>query len=191
METDFKTSNFTVAKICHEMANHLSVLKFIQEDLQSENPALSNEIRRSLDLLINTLDFFRSIFVESTEPIRVYDILLKIARLRDIGIKVESNYDDFEDIHAIISALIYIIIKTCKRGDIVNITEDYPHVINISVSNQRLVSDVTITSLNENVQPNSQNILLVYIKEMLSKKGYNIIAQNNIKDGVNISICKK
>ncbi|MBQ8651329.1 MAG: hypothetical protein IJ481_02260 [Alphaproteobacteria bacterium] len=191
METDFKTSNFTVAKICHEMANHLSVLKFIQEDLQSENPALSNEIRRSLDLLINTLDFFRSLFVESPEPIRVYDILLKIARLRDIGIKVESNYDDFEDIHAIISALIYIIIKTCKRGDIVNITEDYPHVINISVSNQRLVSDVTITSLNENVQPNSQNILLVYIKEMLSKKGYNIIAQNNIKDGVNISICKK
>lgn len=191
METDFKTSNFTVAKICHEMANHLSVLKFIQEDLQSENPALSNEMRRSLDLLINTLDFFRSLFVESPEPIRVYDILLKIARLRDIGIKVESNYDDFEDIHAIISALIYIIIKTCKRGDIVNVTEDYPHVINISVSNQRLVSDVTITSLNENVQPNSQNILLVYIKEMLSKKGYNIIAQNNIKDGVNISICKK
>ncbi len=191
METDFKTSNFTVAKICHEMANHLSVLKFIQEDLQSENPALSNEMRRSLDLLINTLDFFRSLFVESPEPIRVYDILLKIARLRDIGIKVESNYDDFEDIHAIISALIYIIIKTCKRGDIVNVTEDYPHVINISVSNQRLVSDVTITSLNENVQPNSQNILLVYIKETLSKKGYNIIAQNNIKDGVNISICKK
>ena len=173
------------------MANHLSVLKFIQEDLQSENPALSNEIRRSLDLLINTLDFFRSLFVESPEPIRVYDILLKIARLRDIGIKVESNYDDFEDIHAIISALIYIIIKTCKRGDIVNITEDYPHVINISVSNQRLLSDFTITSLNENLQQNSQNILLVYIKEMLSKKGYNIIAQNNIKDGVNISICKK
>ena len=49
---------FTVARLCHEIANSLSVIKFLQEDIDSSENYEIKELFKNIDLMVYTMDFF-------------------------------------------------------------------------------------------------------------------------------------
>lgn len=168
-------AKFTAAKICHELANHLSAVQFVCEDLV-ESSEETKELLHSIRLLSLTLRFFRNIYAISGHTESLYDIMFDIALSKQIVIKDEdrlliaSNIDYNRE--RVICGLLYIASKSCKSNDEMIISDDDGKGIIVRVKNKdrMLPSDIE-NAFRHNVKEDSVNVFAIYLKHLATSVG--------------------
>jgi len=171
-----KDINLTVAKICHEMANYLSVLSFIKEDIAGNATGNIEELCKTIDLLTYTMDFFRNVYADNADSKAEINALKKIYLLKDINLFISSDnglYSLPNRVQKAICCILYTAMKSSKSGDIVTVSRAMDKfVINIP-ENTNLPTEVN-NALSGTLPSNVINILINYAKNIASLEGYKI-----------------
>lgn len=181
-----KDTNLTVAKICHEIANYLSVLNFIKEDTTASATCDLGEMYKIIDLLAYTMDFFRNVYTDNIDSKAVINSLKKIYLLKDINLFItsESSMHSLpEKVQGAICCILYTIMKSSQSGDIVAVSSatdkfiiNIPENINLSTEASKALSGTT--------QSNAFNILINYAQNIASLEGYKIKLEDNSRQVV-------
>ena len=178
-----KDTNLTVAKICHEMANYLSVLNFIKEDVEGTATGNISEMCKIIDLLTCTMDFFRNVYADNIDSKAVIDALKKIYHLKAINLFIASNNGIYSlpgKVQGAIYCILYAIMKSSKSGDIVVASRSTDKFVIKLPENRSLPADAN-EALTESTQNNVSNILVNYAKSIASPEGYKITLDDNFK----------
>ncbi|MDR1391118.1 MAG: hypothetical protein LBI95_01975 [Holosporales bacterium] len=168
----------TVAKLCHEMANHISVMKFIQEDLENAGIHGSKDLLESIDLLVQTMDFFRSMYATSEKSSNIRNILLALLKLKNINLLDKDeifNSLSFE-CESVVCGIIYVLMKLCKSGNAISVSGGTDR-IKIGFEDEKTIPESICETLNNDfLEENVFNIFISYIKELAISSGIEIIA---------------
>lgn len=168
---NIKNLQLTVAKVCHEMANHLSIMKFIQEDLVFSQCPEVKELMSSVDLLTLTMDFFRSIYAPfDGVSYDIYKTLSDILRLKEISVVDDTGIilNLPGGVKNIVCGILYCIIKVSKQKDVIKLSGTLNNILIESPQN-RSVSKVTYDTFNSgSLESNVFNIFENYIKYLAS-----------------------
>ena len=195
MTDQLKTTKLTAAKICHEIANHLSVLKFLQEDLKSSYNCEADEIINIVDLLTATMDFFRNIYSTTGSISNISKIITDIYRLKKITIENNGCFYDFESTNEenIICGMLYVVMKSCKSADTVSINfEKNLWIIKIKNKNRKFSDAIFNAINNDEVDEDIFNVFVLYIKKFALESGYSILTDEDATDGfLRVKIWKK
>ena len=172
-------TQLTVAKICHEMANHLSIIKFLQEDLAEHNSPELKELLRTVDLLSLTMDFFRNIYSAKIDSVSLFETLKKIYNLK--GISLSDPYTIVqslpENLQNAISGILYTIMKVSKPGDIVKVSGNFSMIV-VDVPKDRALPKNVSASLEEtSVNDDIFNIFVNYTKYLADLEDYKILQE--------------
>lgn len=189
-----KTTKLTAAKICHEIANHLSVMKFLQEDLKSSYIYEVKELLGTVDLLTATMDFFRNIYSASGSISSTSKVITEIYKLKGVVLKGSEFFYNFEssDEENIICGMLYIIIKSCKSGDVVSINrEKMSWVITIKNKNRRFPEAVLSAINNREVLEDIFNVFVLYVKQLAMESRYDMLADEDDEEFLRVKIWKK
>lgn len=177
---NLKSVELTVAKLCHEMANSLSVMKFLQEDIDASQNHELKELFKTVDLLTYTMDFFRRIYSLSENSIQVNGILLDILQSKNISLignlNIFSNASPIFD--NVICGILYICMKACREADSILIEETGEKIV-ISVSNRTLPQEVVKALQGTDVTENIFNTFALYIKNLAKLNHIDIISDIN------------
>ena len=170
--------NLTVAKICHEMANYLSVLNFIREDIKNTQTPEVQEMMKNIELLTCTMEFFRSIYSDKINPNILEAAINKIYDSKGIDV-LGFNYIELpNNVKGAICGLLYIIMKVSKPGDIVNIANNTNKIAVSIPENRNLPSNVSTALSKKVVEDNIFNVFVNYVKELAKTDGYGIELKN-------------
>ncbi|MDR3030944.1 MAG: hypothetical protein LBU35_00990 [Holosporales bacterium] len=173
---NFNTTKLTAAKICHEIANYLSVMKFLQDDIRPSNTPEAIELIKSIDLLSYTMDFFRSVYTGSVQNSNVLGIIKNICRLKNISLIAPTDIMETisGDLTNAIGIVLYIIMKICKPGDKITIKRSSDSFF-IEKDNSTTISQNVINAINDNsCEEDIFNILAKYAKESFTSINYKI-----------------
>ena len=177
-------TQLTVAKICHEMANHLSIIKFLQEDLAEHNSPELKELLRTVDLLSLTMDFFRNIYSAKIDFPTLFETLKKICNLK--GICLSDPYDIIqslpENLQNAISGILYTIMKVSKPGDVVKVSGNFSMIIVDAPRGKALPKTVTTALEGNFVKDDIFNIFVNYTKYLANLDGYKILQEKSGED---------
>ena len=174
-------TNLTVAKICHELANYLSVLNFIREDIVNEKEFDKVELVKTIELLTHTMDFFRNIYSDNINYKSMILALKQICSLKGI---VLSGCDDMlvninEKVKCVVYGLLYTIIKISKTEDVVNVSKNKNNIV-ISLPQGRTLPRTVSEVFSETiVDDDIFNVFANYINEKAERNGYGIKATDN------------
>lgn len=178
MLNNIDSINFTVARLCHEMANSLSVMKFLQENIA---PSENNEIQelfKHIDLMTYTMDFFRNIYSSSVNTVRINDVLFSILNLKNISLN--GDIDVFSKISIVFSNIIcgilYIYIKSCRASDSIILKKDNDKII-ISIENRTFPFETIKAFQESSIEENIFNTFILYIKHLA--KSHDILIKSN------------
>lgn len=178
---------FTVAKLCHEIANSLSIIRFLQEDLSySENRDLE-DLSKNIDLMTYIMDFFRNIYSVSDNRAKINEILLNILNLKGISLKGDTNI--FSEVSAnfenVICGILYICMKSCKSSDCILLKKQDNKII-IQIPNRTFPQNTIKAFQEEDIEETVFNIFILYIKHLA--KSYGIIIDFNFDFNNNTTI---
>lgn len=177
---NLKSAKLSVAKICHEMANHLSVMKFLQEDLGNSDVHEVKELLKIVDLLTFTMDFFRNIYTASSANSDIKKILLNIFKLKGIILSDNENSlsNNFENV---LCGILYIIMKNCKSGDEIKLSK-IEEIIFITIPEGRSLSENIVNAFNNSLDDDVFNVFVNYIKELANLENLKINIENKNKN---------
>ena len=187
-----KTTRLTAAKICHEISGYLSVMKFLQEDLKScENDDLKM-LLDDIDLLSYTMDFFRNLYSASKAQNITSNNILNIYKYKGVLLKgAEEVFDSLlttneEDI---LSCILYIIMKSCRKDDVVSI--DYTNDV-ITINATVPLATGIIKALNHrSCEEDIFNVLAKYANYLAYLEKYAINAENDKNNNLRIKLWKE
>ena len=192
-----KTTKLTAAKICHEIANYLSIMKFLEEDLR---PSCHNDDLKMLldnvDLLTYTMDFFRNLYASSKQKTGVGDVVFNIYKLKGISLigskKVFQSFTNPNE-ESMLACILYIIMKSCRHGYEVCIAfEDNLGVsIEVTASIASLPSSILNALNSDECDEDIFNIIAKYARRLASLEGYCISGDSNGSTNLGIKIWKK
>jgi hypothetical protein len=193
--TQLETVKLTVAKICHEIANCLIVIKFLQEDLSNSPIREIGELCREIDILINITDFFRNIYSmsdatsDSVSPIMNTLKLKKITLCDKTGIIEKLSSSGGKTI----CGVVYMMMKSCKPGDSIIVEKRGENTIMISIDKPRTIATKIIDTLNAKGLVNEDvfNVFAVYVKSLAEVEGLNISVNIDKNHTPSIEIWKK
>lgn len=174
-----KTTKLTVAKVCHELANHLSILAFIKEDLSNSDQPEVKEIVDTVDILMSTMDFFRNIYATKVDPSAVLASIEKIYEQK--GIKIFDTNGVFmsltDNLQNAISGILYLIMKVSKPGDVVDVSRK-PFGVMIDLPRGRMLQkNVSDTLTEQEVESNVFNVFANYLKYFLDSEGCKVTTE--------------
>lgn len=175
-------TQLTVAKICHEMANYLSILKFYQDDLNHLNQKEIQEVSKLIDLLSHTMSFFRNIYSPKIDSNSLSEDLKKIYKLKELEISDSNGIlkDISENLQNVVSGVLYLIMKVSKPSDVVKISGDLSEIILEIPSGRKLAKNITDAILS-NVSDDVFNVFINFIKHLASLERSEItISKDNI-----------
>ncbi|MDR3224013.1 MAG: hypothetical protein LBT03_00275 [Holosporales bacterium] len=175
-DSQFDIAKFSVAKVCHEMANYLSIIKFIQEDLNKINNHELDELFVNIDLLTYTMDFFRGIYSASGSVINLCDVLCKIATLKNVNfIDLDRALPNIssDDSKSFIVGIIYLILKISKTGDTITISKFSSDSMEVRVNNGRTFPKTVMSVFNGNQIPHDIfNVFAIYVFWLAKTNGF-------------------
>ena len=163
------------------MANHLSILKFLQEDLADSDIPEVKEILKTIDLLSVTMSFFRNIYSPKVDSIAVSKDLKKIYDLKEIKI---SDPDEIlqivpENLRSAIDAILYTIMKVSKPGDVVGVSRNNDEIILELPVERYLPQNVCAALCEASVDDDIFNIFVNYAKHLASLDNFKILNNEN------------
>lgn len=172
-----QNSRLTVAKVCHEIAGHLSIIKFIEEDIKCgiQNDSVDS-LFDEIDLLMYVMEFFRAMYAASTKKSDVVSHIVNIYKSRDINLEDNShllfNLDCGYD-ECIVSGILYIVSKICKKGSNVCVCGNQ-HSIIIKTSQSISTLNMFDALCNNDTDANLFNIFAKYIRSLMNYAKYSI-----------------
>ena len=172
----------TVAKICHEMANYLSVLNFIKEDIASNTTGDVREMFKIVELLTYTMDFFRNVYADNIDSKTLINALKKIYLLKEINLFMSSDNMP-EKIRGAICCVLYTIMQSSNSGDIVSVSNVGNKVV-INMPKDSILPTEVNKALSSDISNNAFNILVNYAKSIARLDGYEIRIEDNLKQVV-------
>lgn len=181
-----QNTNLTVAKICHEMANYLSVLTFIKEDIADNATDDEQEMFTNIELLTHTMDFFRSIYSDNINSEAIINVLENIYSLKGLHLSISYGALNLlsEKVRGAVCAVLYTIMKTAKPRDTVAVYKKTNDIV-IDVPQNRMLSNGVKDALSANsVDNNVFNILINYAKSIAASDGYAITLNGNLNQVV-------
>jgi hypothetical protein len=177
-------ASLAVSKVCHEIANYLSVIKFIQDDIKNSNLSEMDELLTNIDMIEQTLKFFRSVYTSFND-----DLTLSISSLYSLkNIKIIDECNVLEEtvctrISNIICGILYIFMKSCKKNDSVLITKDNIFVCRVSFDRVGLSLPQSIINAfkDVNAEPNAFNIFCKYLQKLARDESLHLsISENEV-----------
>ncbi|MDR0695384.1 MAG: hypothetical protein LBF56_01250 [Holosporales bacterium] len=173
----------TVSKVCHEIANHLSIMKFLGEDLKNTDIYEVKELLRNADLLSCTADFFRSVYSVSGAVTSIFGTLLDLARLKEVTISDPNDLlGRFQSPESqnMIAGLLYLVIKACKAKDVVSIVSPDIHTTWILATNRRfLPTAVNLAFSGDSQAEDIFNVFAMYIRGLAAASDYQIFVDTS------------
>ncbi len=167
-------TQLTVAKLCHEMAKYLSILKFLEEDFKDQNATNLNELFNNIDVSINVLDFFRTIYTTTDQPQILLKSIAELYASRNIKLIGTCNLFDFDKVYGI-CGILYILMKSCKSNGSVCIDSDHEKTLTLT-SHECYINQTIIDALNGSTNsPNAINVFALYTKKLLESESYEIL----------------
>ena len=186
-----KTVQLAVAKICHEIANYLSIIKFLQEDIKEKATPEILELNKNIDLLSYTMDFFRNAYSDSVQSAKTPEIIKAICTLKEIDLKIApeilENLENNNLINAI-SLFVYIISKVSKSGERLEISKENDAIVIKTAKTVTLQKSIQGVINGESAEEDIFNILACYARYLLNSAEYN--AEIKISDKLQIRIWK-
>ena len=188
---NLKFAKLSVAKVCHEMANHLSIMKFLQEDLANSDVDEVKELLKTIDLLTLTMDFFRNIYANSGGISSVREILINIFKIKDITLLDNENVlsDLSNNFENVLCGVLYIIMKACKTGDEITVSKIGKNIF-VAIPEGRALSKNVIDAFNNSVDEDIFNIFVNYIKKLANLENLEINLETENKN-LRVKIWKK
>ncbi|MDR1476233.1 MAG: hypothetical protein LBI20_02840 [Holosporales bacterium] len=169
-------AKLTAAKICHELANHMSAVQFVCEDLLSSAVEI-RELLLNVQLLSLTLRFFRGMYAVNGHAESLVDILFEIANIKKLIISDEGSVlsDSVRnpDREKLLCGAVYLVSKSCRQNDEIIITDDKSNVVaEITVKNKgRMLPSGIVNALQHDIPGDSVNIFAIYIKRLANFDG--------------------
>lgn len=174
---NLKTIQLTAAKICHEIANYLSIIKFLQEDIKENESAEILELNKSIDLLSYTMDFFRNVYGSSVQPSKAPEIIKTICELKDLNLKFDpeilTECEDNDLINAI-CLFVYILSKTSRPNETTFVNKSNEVVTITKEGQSALPKSIKNLLNNESSTEDIFNILASHAKHLLNSSKYNV-----------------
>ncbi|MDR0552566.1 MAG: hypothetical protein LBG13_00535 [Holosporales bacterium] len=173
------------SNICHEIANHLSIAKFLYDEIKEKakkdgllNMEDTEEIASSIEMLILLIDFYRNVYSSMEIKNHALSIVSRIYRIKNIKFsELSSKPSDSatgcvpEKIAAII---LFSILKLCNED--IEIILDAPAnnvVINIKKYSAQFEKDLD-KFLNAPRTCDALNVLMYYAETLLKSERYSI-----------------
>ncbi|GHT88616.1 hypothetical protein FACS1894113_1450 [Alphaproteobacteria bacterium] len=173
------TTKLTVLKICHEIANCLSIIKFLQDDIPLSNATEANDFIKNIDLMSHTMDFFRNAYSMTIQPASTLNAIRNICNLKDIKLQIDPELLPNNSNATLMNGvfvLLYICTKISKSGDeiVVGGDQNPEHIIINNANSMQIPSDVVDALNNETSNCSIFNIMSIYAKELLRSVNYNV-----------------
>jgi hypothetical protein len=187
------------SNICHEIANHLSVARFLYDDIKERAnkdnlPAMENaeEMALSIEMLILLMDFYRNIYSATETKNHALSIVAQMYRAKDIKFS-ELNYksDDSKnsDVQEKVAAIVlFSILKLCNNS--LEVILDAPInniVINIKGYTTQFEKDLE-KFLSSPKTCDSLNVLMYYAGILLGAENGSI-KTDKIANNIRIIVC--
>ena len=189
-----KTTKLTAAKLCHEIAGHLSIMKFLQEDIKT---AYDGEDLKMLfdgiDLLNFTMEFFRRMYSSSSQKTGICEVVSNIYKLKNISISDLSDiFEKFKSSNEenILACLLYVVLKSSRSRDSVVVTNTGDK-ITIESSTLSLPSSVMTAINDDNCEEDIFNVFIKYAKSLARFENVCMNAEALDKGGLQIKLWKK
>lgn len=189
--------------ICHEMANYMSIIKFLQEDILDEIKNGSNSVDSMNQLFDNvenailSMDFFRNLYSSSESKNEISKIILKICEKK--GLKISNFTEQLQDplfsanVEKAASAILFLITKMNNSKFCITLSiVDKAIIIDVrgcAGEAQRHFIKMISTDINSE-NKNTFNIVAHYARILLSLDKLTIKTDNKIVDTLRIKICK-
>lgn len=199
------TTQYTASNICHEIANYMSIIKFVQDDVlhdfKSRN--LSEETLEQLfvniDIAMLIMDFFRNLYSPSQSKNDVLKILHNIYKFK--GVKISGLNPDSSDsiktysVERIAASLLFIILKLSRaKNDIIFDSLSGNIVINIkgySPDFKKELNKILTDGDDGETTQNVFNVMIHYAKCLAAVDKYAIKIDDKNVDNLRIIICKQ
>jgi glycyl-tRNA synthetase beta subunit len=186
------TVKLTVAKLCHEMANHLSVITFIKEDLAGETDEL-DELSMRTDLLTYVMEFFRGMYSTSGTITDMTEVVLSIANFQRVRISDSANamckFSITKEAN-FFAGVLYIVLKICKPGDTITITESHRFTTVTIDTPRKLHSSICMAFNDETAVEDIFNIFALYVKKLASNQGFKLSTDLDEHEAARVNIWK-
>ena len=174
-----------VSKICHDLANSLTKIALIKENLIDGTCSAEVGIKdliESIDMLNLYFEFFRNITIQAQHIKNLYSILISICKKNGIDLSmqynkcqsIEHSYCEENIICGILYILVYhaIRMKSFNKLDVI-FACDSKIIIHIpNILKNDLPQDIDDLITMDAILPNATNILAIYIKDIMSKNHY-------------------
>lgn len=193
-------SSMLISKVCHDLANTLSTIVFIKEDINDgtiDDKTGIKELINSTENLSLRLSFFQNIVVSGKHIKSLYDILTDLCNKHNIKFEIQDLITQNED-HPfyeenIICGIIYMLVSAGIKQQSFNTIKlmfsNNKIVINVpDLSIDNVPSDILDVTSIDPIQPSIVNIFAVYIRNLFTT--YRYTAFLKAMDGVSIVICK-
>lgn len=164
------------------MANYLSVLNFIKEDIADNVTDDVKEIFTNIELLTHTMNFFRSIYSDNINSEAVINALEKIYSLKGLHLSISDDAFNLlsEKVKGAICAVLYTIMKIAKLGDTVAVYKKTNDIVIDIPQNRMLPNGVTDALSANSIGNNVFNILVNYAKSIAASDGCAITFDSNV-----------
>lgn len=178
--------NLVVAKICHEMANYLSILNFIKEDIADNATNDIREMLKIIELLAGTMDFFRNIYSDSSDTESLINTVKKIYLLKDVKLQFpcETIYSIPEKVKNALCGILYTIVKSSRPGDVVTVSGSTHKILIDMPKNRAFPIEVRNALSHDAIKDNVFNILVNHAKRLANSEGYEIKLSFDLKQVV-------
>jgi hypothetical protein len=182
----------TVAKLCHEMANHLSVITFFREDLANKADDLG-ELFVRIDLLMHVMDFFRGMYSTSGTIADMAEVVLRIANCQRIRINDTANaicnFSTAKEAN-FFAGVLYILLKICKPEDVITIAGDCRFTTVTIDAPRKLHSSVCMAFNGESAEEDIFNIFALHVKILATRQGFGLSTDYDEHEAMRINIWK-
>lgn len=191
-----KTTRLTVAKLCHEMSGCLSIMKFLEEDLEASQSTDDLKLLFSeIDIMSSVMDFFRAVYSCSYQKTKIYETVVFLYKVKKVSLQsllvIQKIFDDFENGNEenILAGVLYVVLKSCRSSSAVFV-ENVNSVISITTENASLAYGTINALNNDDAEEDVFNVFAKYIRILANLEKYVIQASSLLNGGVNITICK-
>lgn len=166
------------------MANYLSIMQFLKEDMEDFGSCDLNELNATIDLMTYTMDFFRNLYSSEGGRSKISSTLQKIFALKKVELACNGEFFDgiAPELDNVICGVLYICLKVCKPCDKVTLQNERG-VIYIKLQNKSLSSQIIDAIQNAATSENIFNTFALYVMNLAKRCDITIrsdFSSNNI-----------
>ncbi|MDR1488649.1 MAG: hypothetical protein LBI26_02830 [Holosporales bacterium] len=190
------------SNICHEIANSISVIKFVEEDvsllLNSRDNSLGEVLQllfQNVDSLINSMNFFRDLYSLSSSNKEIIQTVVKMYEYKNVKIS-GTNSKTLElitnsRVEKIVAAVLFVVLKLSNKGNkvIFDIPNNDSIIINVKKYSPEFKTEV-IKILNQELTPDVFNVIGYYVRCLAQTEEYEIRIDSKNSENLRIIICK-